>query len=96
MPRQAPKLKSRNSIERRNAAEAHPAIKPTLRSRGCSWVGSYRFHLGRLGHRQQDKPLGAAKPADRARRLTPLCVDMSKAQVLGRLMAGAVKSDHTR
>jgi hypothetical protein len=36
MPRQAPKLKSRNSIERRNAAEAHPAIKPTLRRRGAT------------------------------------------------------------
>jgi hypothetical protein len=54
--------------ERRNAAEAHPAIKPTLRSRGRSRVGGYRFHLGRLGHRQQDKPVGAAAGADYARR----------------------------
>jgi hypothetical protein len=32
-----------------------PIIKSTLHSRRCSRVGDY--HLGRLGHRQQDKPV---------------------------------------
>jgi hypothetical protein len=64
MPRQAPKLKSRNSIERRNAAEAHSAIKPNLRRRGRSRVSDYRFQLERLGHGQQGKRVGAAASAE--------------------------------